>query len=220
MIIDIDNYIISSGSHYQFEKWIKELSKHEELLPEGLLFLAFGNEQKGQKNYLDRGFNTVIYYIVTSFVAFNIASQNKIQHNTDSSWLSEIQKEKIVEIENNIVDQLPNPLIFKPYKIDNKQSTTGFIQPITDQEVNIPEIYIPDPININPNLIANIEQVLLHIETILGIKNKVRQWMVVICDGVLYRLATKLKKKFSWLVLVPGQLHEEMNMLHTYIELN
>ncbi|CAG8677034.1 8968_t:CDS:2, partial [Scutellospora calospora] len=26
-------------------------------LPEGLLFLAFDNEQKGQKNYLDRGFN-------------------------------------------------------------------------------------------------------------------------------------------------------------------
>ncbi|KAF0545761.1 hypothetical protein F8M41_001935 [Gigaspora margarita] len=283
MIIDIDNHIISSGSHYRFQKWIEELSKP---LPKGLLFLAFDNEQNRQKNYLDRGFNTVIYHIVTSFVTFNIAPQNKIQHNTDSPWLcntlsklqyeelfnispqmqkiideelytylaeiltllseeksstntidsllasipvdiskmkfcsncdlkniknrkrtcprckmqlptlAKIQKEKIVEIENNIVDQLPNPLIFRPYKIGNEQSTTGFTQPITDQEVNIPEIYIPDPVNINSNSIANIEQVLLHIETISGIKNKVRKWIVVTCDGVPYRLATKLKEKF------------------------
>ena len=37
---------------------------------------------------------------------------------------------------------------------------------ITNQRVNVPEIYVPDPININPNLIANVERVLLHIETI------------------------------------------------------
>ncbi|KAF0562000.1 hypothetical protein F8M41_014591 [Gigaspora margarita] len=61
---------------------------------------------------------------------------------------------------------------------------------------------------------------LLHIETISGIKNKVHKWIVVTCDGVPYRLATKLKKKFPWLVLVPGQIHKEINMLHTYVELN
>jgi len=32
--------------------------------------------------------------------------------------------------------------------------------------VNVPEIYVPDPVNINPNSIANVEKVLLHIETI------------------------------------------------------
>jgi len=37
---------------------------------------------------------------------------------------------------------------------------------ITNQRVNVPEIYVPDPININPNIIANVEKVLLHIETI------------------------------------------------------
>ena len=78
-IISIDNHITSSGSYYQFQKWLKELSEYEEKLPEGLLFLAFDNEQRGQKNYLDRGFNTMIFHIVTSFVAFNIGSQNKIQ---------------------------------------------------------------------------------------------------------------------------------------------
>jgi len=74
MVINIDNYITSSGSYFQFQKWLEELSKQEELLPEGLLFLAFDNEQRGQKNYLDRGYNTVIYHIVTSFVTFNMSS--------------------------------------------------------------------------------------------------------------------------------------------------
>ncbi|RHZ88894.1 hypothetical protein Glove_20g27 [Diversispora epigaea] len=73
MIIDIDNHITSFGSYYQFQKWLKELSKHEELLPEGLLFFAFDNEQKEQKNYLDRGSNTVIFHIVTKI--FDISPQ-------------------------------------------------------------------------------------------------------------------------------------------------
>ena len=53
IIITIDNHITSSRSYYQFQKWLEELSEHEKLLPEGLLFLAFDNEQRGQKNYLD-----------------------------------------------------------------------------------------------------------------------------------------------------------------------
>ena len=40
--------------------------------------MAFGNEQKDQKYYLDCDFNTVIYHIVTSLVAFNIGSKIKI----------------------------------------------------------------------------------------------------------------------------------------------
>ena len=317
MVIDIDNHITSSGSYYRFQKWLEELSKHEEPLPEGLLFLAFDNEQRGQKNYLDRGFNTVIYHIVTSFVAFNMASQNKIQH-TNSPWacnslsrlqyeelfnvspqmqkvideelytylakilallseeksstniidsivastpinvtkmkicpscnlqnignrkkfcpkcgiqlptLTEIQKRKVVEIQNNMVNQFSNPLVFKPYRIndeENVQNATytpniSLTQQTTDLGVNIPEIYIPDPININPNSIANIEQVLLHIELISGIRDGTRKWIIVACDGVPYRYATKMKEKFPWLILVPGQLHEEMNMLRAYVELN
>jgi len=53
MIINIDNHITSLKSYYRFQKWLEGLSKQEELLPEGLLFLAFDNEQRGQKNYLD-----------------------------------------------------------------------------------------------------------------------------------------------------------------------
>jgi len=52
----------------------------------GLVFMAFDNEQKGQKNYLDRGYNTVIYHIVTSFVLLNYDPINQIQ-NLEDPWL-------------------------------------------------------------------------------------------------------------------------------------
>lgn len=306
MIINIDNHLTSSGSYYRFQKWLEELSEHEEKLPKGLLFLAFDNEQRGQKNYLDRGFNTMIFHIVTSFVAFNMGSQNEIQ-STNSPWLhsslnrlqyeelfdvdpqmqevidkelhiylseilkllceeklasvntidsliatstnitamkecpncnqknienrkqicpkckgrlptlAEIQNEKTVE--NSVIDQQSKPLIFKSYSINNESSSVSVPRisltqrPIIEQGVNIPEIYIPDPININPNSIANVEKVLLHIETISGIKDGSHKWVAVACDGVPYHHAIKLKEKFPWLVLILGQLHEEMNML-------
>jgi hypothetical protein len=81
-------------------------------------------------------------------------------------------------------------------------------------------IFIPDPLNINPNSIINIEKVLFHIEKISGIKEKQRKWIVVVCDGIPYHYATKIKHKFPWLILLPGPLHEEMNMLKAYVELN
>ena len=62
------------------------MSDIEEALPSGLLFIGFDNEQKGQKNYLDRGFNKVVFHIVTSFVAFNMESNNKAQHTNDP-WM-------------------------------------------------------------------------------------------------------------------------------------
>src|SRR3989337_1168431 len=68
MIIDIDNHFISSGSYTKFINWLDSLANEQLPLPKGLLFLAFDNEQKGQKNYLDRGHNTVIFHTVTSFV--------------------------------------------------------------------------------------------------------------------------------------------------------
>lgn len=320
MIIDIDNHIMSSGSYSRFQKWLESLSKHEEPLPEGLLFIAFDNEQRGQKNYLDRGFNTVIYHTVTSFVAFNMVSQNKFQH-TNFPWIyhslnrsqyeelfdidpqmqevldkelhiyltdildllsneksastniidslitstvtnvanmkaclsckqqnienrkktcpmcgarlptmAEIRKERETEIENHIDNQSTNLSIFfkpySPYNANDESSDTHVPrisltqQQVIDQGVNVPEIYVPDPININPNSIASVEKVLLHIETLSGIKDGIRKWIAVTCDGVPYHHATKLREKFPWLVLLPGQLHEEMNMLRSFVELN
>ena len=314
--INIDNHITSAGSYHRFQTWLEGLSDCEELLPEGLLFLAFDNEQRGQKNYLDRGFNTMIYHVVTSFVGFNMASHNKIQH-TDSPWaysldrlryeelydissemqdaidkelykyvfdiltllsdeklsatntidsiiadaatnvnsmkkcpncnqqhienrkqvcptcrmrlptLTEMQRQRTVGVEISETDRPAKPLIFKSYSVDDDSYTVSIpkislTQPsvVTDPKVKIPEIYIPDPIEINPNSIANVEKVLFHIETISGIKDGTRKWIAVTCDGVPYHHATKLKEKFPWLVLIPGQLHEEMNMLRAYVELN
>src|SRR6266540_2913239 len=79
MIIDIDNHFISSGSYTKFINWLESLAKEQLPLSKGLLFLAFDNEQKGQKNYLDRGHNTVIFHTVTSFVTFNYDQNNNIQ---------------------------------------------------------------------------------------------------------------------------------------------
>jgi len=141
--------------------------------------------------------------------------------------LTEMQRQRTVGVEISKTDRPAKPLIFKSYSVDDDSYTVSIpkislTQPsvVTDPKVKIPEIYVPDPIEINPNSIANVEKVLFHIETITGIKDGTRKWIAVTCDGVPYHHATKLKEKFPWLVLIPGQLHEEMNMLRAYVELN
>src|SRR6266498_3206789 len=116
MIIDIDNHFISSGSYTKFINWLESLAKEQLPLPKGLLFLAFDNEQKGQKNYLDRGHNTVIFHTVTSFVTFNYDQNNNIQ--IMDPWLySELTQKKYEELfyltsgmENKIHKELINYL--------------------------------------------------------------------------------------------------------------
>ncbi|CAG8468694.1 8612_t:CDS:1, partial [Funneliformis caledonium] len=51
-------------------------------------------------------------------------------------------------------------------------------QAISESE-DTPQIFIPDPIGINLNSIANVRKVLEHIEEISGIKNDSRKWIVV-----------------------------------------
>ncbi|RHZ86610.1 hypothetical protein Glove_48g190 [Diversispora epigaea] len=84
-IIDIDSHITSSGSYTKFINWLKSLSKEFSPIPEEFLVLAFDNEQKRQKNYLDHEFNTVVFYTdtVTSFIACNFDFSNKNQYITD-----------------------------------------------------------------------------------------------------------------------------------------
>ncbi|RIB22253.1 hypothetical protein C2G38_2174373 [Gigaspora rosea] len=62
--------------------------------------------------------------------------------------------------------------------------------PELKKRVNVPEIFIPDPLNVNPNSTANIE-----------------------------KRISKIKNNYPWLVLIPGQLHEEMNMLRADVDL-
>jgi len=316
-VINIDNHITSGGSYSRFLRWLDDLSKDQEPLPKGLLFLAFDNEQKGQKNYLDRGFNTVIYHIVTSFVAFNMDSKNELQHECDP-WLhkslTQLQYEELFDItpqmqqkfdnelhlylneiinklneeklqptnnidnlienisnvgsskyclncnernienrkktcpkchsslstlaelqkqigqptieEKNSSGKLTKKVIFKQYNPENEPKIVSsprisYTQSlIPDQNVHIPDIYIPDPLSINPNSIVNVEKILQHIENVSGVKDGIRKWIAVTCDGIPYHHAYKIKEKFPWLILIPGQLHEEMNMLRAYVELN
>ncbi|CAG8608328.1 9857_t:CDS:2 [Diversispora eburnea] len=139
--------------------------------------------------------------------------------------LAEIQKEKLINIEDETVDRSMMPLIFKPCNFNQESSVMpssriSLTQRPADHRVNIPEIYIPDLINLNPNSIANVKKVLLHIEKISGIKDGTRKWIAVTCDGVPYHHTTKINKKFPWLILIPEQLHEKMNMLKAYVKLN
>ncbi|KAF0474168.1 hypothetical protein F8M41_024747 [Gigaspora margarita] len=144
---------------------------------------------------------------------------------TQLPTLAEIQKKKIVKEE---ISKADNSFIFRLYSFDNESSSSSTNIPrisitqrrVTDQEVNIPDIYISDLVNINPNSIANIEKILLHIGTITGIKSRAHNWVVVTCDSVSYYYALKLKEKFSWLVLILGPLHEKINILRALIELN
>ncbi|RIB06741.1 hypothetical protein C2G38_2147907 [Gigaspora rosea] len=277
MIVDIDNHIISSGSYTKFNSWLESLAGEQLQLPEGFLFLAFDNEQKGQKNYLDRGHNTVIFHTVTSFVAFNYSRNNNIQ--SVNPWLyTELDQKQYEELfhlssgelcveknqETNAIDELVHhqsqighmkkctvcqtsnidnkkrvcpechnklptiaEIIDEQHKIINAAEKSTVIssyvfkqRSVPESEVHTPQIFVPDPIGINPNSIDNVRKVLEHIKEISGVKDDSRKWVVVTCDGVPYHHIQKMKKDFPWLILIPGALHEEMNMLKAFVELN
>jgi len=97
MVIDIDNHIMSSGCYKKFTNWLESLAIEQPKLPDGFLFLAFDNEQKGQKNYLDRGYNTVVFHTVTSFAAFNYDWSDDVQ-NTDPWLYSELPEKEYEEL--------------------------------------------------------------------------------------------------------------------------
>jgi len=301
MIVDIDNHITSSGCYKTFTNWLERLAiEQPPQLPKGLLFLAFDNEQKGQKNYLDRGYNTVVFHIVTSFVAFNYDQSNNVQ-NTDPWLYSELPEKQYEELfsltsgmRNEIHKELTNFIttILEELCIEKNQETNAIDESVRHQsqvgsvkkcptcqlsnidnkkricpachnklptiaeinqmnesaditdttgksfvtvtcshtfekaqsnpasDVYTPQLFVPDPIGINPNSTSNIRKVFEHIEELSGVKDGTRKWVVVTCDGIPYHRAQTIKKDFPWLILIPGALHEEMNMLKSFVELN
>jgi len=100
-IIDIDNHFLSSGGYNKFVQWQENLAGESSPLPNGLLFLAFDNEQKGQKNYLDHNYNTVTFHTVTSFLAFNFDTTDQTQM-TKEPWLyrklNSLQVEELFDV--------------------------------------------------------------------------------------------------------------------------
>ncbi|RHZ87942.1 hypothetical protein Glove_28g32 [Diversispora epigaea] len=295
-IVDIDNHIIGAESYTKFINWLESLTIEQSKLPSGLLFLAFDNEQKGQKNYLDRGYNTVVFHTVTSFIAFNYGFNNNIQATIDPwlyseltplqyeelydltfdmkseihkelvKYLSTILKELCLEkkqatnsIDNavcpkcnaklptiseinqqhhnsshillditNTIDKIEKPLILRHHSFNKqiKSTNTSYTYTNINQEsilqnkIQIPQLFVPDPLGVNPNSISNIRMVFKYIEEITGIKDNIRKWAIVTCDGIPYHRAQKIKREFPWLILIPGPLYEEMNMLKSFVELN
>ncbi|CAG8745660.1 17530_t:CDS:2 [Gigaspora margarita] len=115
-------------------------------------------------------------------------------------------------------------LIFKPYQPGTSEKAINLIsitQKLEPQDnVDTTDILVPDPLPINPNSIDNVRKVFDHIQKISGINNGSRKWIVVVCDGIPYHYAQKFKNEYPGIILLPGPLHEKMNMLKAFVELN
>ena len=78
-----------------------------------------------------------------------------------------------------------------------------------------------EPILYNPNSYATVEAILNDYKELHDIGNS-RHWVFLGCDGVPYRLASKIKlanpEKFDWLVLLPGLGHIHMNQLKSFFK--
>ncbi|RIB23681.1 hypothetical protein C2G38_2170499 [Gigaspora rosea] len=146
--------------------------------------------------------------------------------NEKLDTLAVLQAESANELTQINTDSQSKSLVIKSYTFTHEQNRPNFDcisitqQSNPEHNVIIPEMYVPDPLEYNPNSIDNVRKVLEYIQKIAEINQGERKWLPVTCDGVPYTLAQKIKKDFPWLILIPGALHEEMNMLKAFIELN
>lgn len=112
-------------------------------------------------------------------------------------------------------------------EMDWSQSSTS-----VNQVANSPLISLSEPIFVNPNSFDSIIKILRSIGERAGVKQyggNIREWVTILCDGLPYGLVQTVidetkdetgKKEFGWVHLLPGLLHEEMNMLKSFVELN
>ena len=120
------------------------------------------------------------------------------------------------------------PLIFKSYqseintskKLTNSINMISITQRSNQKDINVPDILVSDPIPINPNSIKNVQKVIEHIKEISGINKGEWKWIAVVCDRILYHYTQKFKHDYPEILLIPGPLHEEMNILKSFVELN
>ncbi|CAG8620373.1 7993_t:CDS:2, partial [Diversispora eburnea] len=130
----------------------------------------------------------VVFHTVTSFVTFHYDQSNDIQ-DTDP-WLhfepSKKQYEKLFDLSSAYHNKLPtiseiNKQFDEPSNITNITKKSININPyifeeaqlVPESEIYRPQLFVPDPIGINPNSITNIRKVLEHIKEISGIKDKI-----------------------------------------------
>ena len=85
---------------------------------------------------------------------------------------------------------------------------------------------LAEPVFLNPSSHESIVEVLWFIGKQAGIKHyggNEREWVTIVCDGLPYglvRSAIDGSKEFGWVHLLPGLLHEEMNMTKSFVELS
>ena len=108
--------------------------------------------------------------------------ESKFVRNVECVYLHwrNCQKKQVPESEKDKPDQLT---LYRPSKLDEetRRSVPSRIsiaqRPSTDRGVNVPEIFIPDPLDINPNSTANIENVLYHIEHLESKTEYANRWL-------------------------------------------
>ncbi|RHZ78516.1 hypothetical protein Glove_162g102 [Diversispora epigaea] len=183
IIIDIDNHIISSGGYTTFMNWLGNLVVEQPSLPKGLLFLAFDNEQKGMENEIYEELTKYLSIILDELCTEKNQETNLIDELVQQQSQMGNMKKCIFVEQQNIIDTIKKPLVIHSHTF--KESRL-----IPERTVHTPQIFIPDPIEINLNSIANIRKVLEHIEEIAEIKNGNRA------------------------------LYEKMNMLRAFVKLN
>ncbi|CAG8659696.1 33257_t:CDS:2, partial [Gigaspora margarita] len=59
-----------------------------------------------------------------------------------------------------------------------------------------------------------------HFQNISGINNGSQKWIVIVSDGLSYYYAQKFKNEYPRIILLPGPLHKEINMLKAFMKLN
>ena len=114
-----------------------------------------------------------------------------------------------------IINNTEKPLIIHPHTFKGSSKPRSVLE-----SEDILQIFVSDLVKINSNSIANVWKVLEYIKKISEIKDGNRKWIIVTCDGVPYHHIQKIKKNFPWLILILDTLHEEMNMLKAFVELN
>ncbi|RIB26512.1 hypothetical protein C2G38_2163148 [Gigaspora rosea] len=211
-IININGQITNSGCYSRLQNYIQHTSIPwiSNSLNKSYYESLFDVVPEMQE-VLDKKLHIYLLEIINLLCQEKSSTTNKIDSLVDSLVcpkcgaqlpnLSELQKQCTLDLKEDMADQT---IIFKPYNIE-KKNTLSTVQKISitqksvaDQGVNTSEIFIPNPININLNTIANVKKVLFHIEKITGIKDGIRKWAAITCDGVPYHYITKVKNKYPW----------------------
>ncbi|CAG8455869.1 7807_t:CDS:1, partial [Dentiscutata heterogama] len=102
------------------------------------------------------------------------------QCNAKLPILAETQQEKEQTISNKKEKDSIKPLTFRPYQLkesksdksDESTSSISITQNLEPQDgVKIPDVFVPDPLPINPNSVDNIHKIFDHIQNISRVNN-------------------------------------------------